>query len=192
MLLCGTAIRPAFSWSKSCMAHGWVYETMPYGIEMYAAIDGYSRYVLWIPIGISTRTHSMCISNISKQSQLWIFAANYSHWSWWRDNLSSRRSLGTRACSRTQDSSCWLLFAWQEYWEYSYWGLVGPAFAIEYLNWCVYSRSLDYYGRTLILCYVMLELLPDYSRRASFSITGLPDQIALLVAFMPTIRLSAD
>lgn len=27
-----------------------------YGIEIYAAIDGYSRYILWVYIGISTRT----------------------------------------------------------------------------------------------------------------------------------------
>jgi hypothetical protein len=27
-----------------------------YGIEIYAAIDGYSRYILWIYVGISTRT----------------------------------------------------------------------------------------------------------------------------------------
>jgi hypothetical protein len=27
-----------------------------YGIEIYAATDGYSRYILWVYIGISTRT----------------------------------------------------------------------------------------------------------------------------------------
>lgn len=27
-----------------------------FGIEIYAAIDGYSRYILWVYIGISTRT----------------------------------------------------------------------------------------------------------------------------------------
>lgn len=27
-----------------------------YGIEMYAAIDGYSRFILWIYIGVSART----------------------------------------------------------------------------------------------------------------------------------------
>jgi hypothetical protein len=26
-----------------------------YGIEIYAAIDGYSRYILWIYVSISTR-----------------------------------------------------------------------------------------------------------------------------------------
>ncbi|CAL5865890.1 uncharacterized protein PFLUO_LOCUS96 [Penicillium psychrofluorescens] len=28
----------------------------PYGIEIYAAIDGYSRYIIWVYVGISTRT----------------------------------------------------------------------------------------------------------------------------------------
>jgi hypothetical protein len=28
----------------------------PFGIEIYAAIDGYSRYIAWIYVGISTRT----------------------------------------------------------------------------------------------------------------------------------------
>lgn len=27
-----------------------------FGIEIYAAIDGYSRYILWVYIGVSTRT----------------------------------------------------------------------------------------------------------------------------------------
>jgi transposase InsO family protein len=27
-----------------------------FGVEVYAAIDGYSRYILWIYVGISTRT----------------------------------------------------------------------------------------------------------------------------------------
>jgi hypothetical protein len=27
-----------------------------YSIEIYAVIDGYSRYILWIYVGISTRT----------------------------------------------------------------------------------------------------------------------------------------
>ncbi|KAJ5464457.1 uncharacterized protein N7458_000143 [Penicillium daleae] len=31
----------------------------PFGIEIYAAIDGYSRYVTWIYIGISARTAAM-------------------------------------------------------------------------------------------------------------------------------------
>jgi hypothetical protein len=28
----------------------------PFGIEIYAAIDGYSCFILWIYVGISTRT----------------------------------------------------------------------------------------------------------------------------------------
>ena len=28
----------------------------PYGIEIYAAIDAYSRYILWIYVGITSRT----------------------------------------------------------------------------------------------------------------------------------------
>ena len=28
----------------------------PYGIEVYAAIDAYSRYIVWIYVGISART----------------------------------------------------------------------------------------------------------------------------------------
>ena len=28
----------------------------PYGIEVYAAIDAYSRYIIWIYVGISART----------------------------------------------------------------------------------------------------------------------------------------
>jgi transposase InsO family protein len=28
----------------------------PFGIEIYAAIDGYSRYIVWVYIGISART----------------------------------------------------------------------------------------------------------------------------------------
>lgn len=42
-----------------------------YGIEMYAAIDGYSRFILWIYIGVSARTagksepvsHSVILTN---------------------------------------------------------------------------------------------------------------------------------
>lgn len=28
----------------------------PFGIEIYAAIDGYSRYIVWIYAGVSART----------------------------------------------------------------------------------------------------------------------------------------
>jgi hypothetical protein len=33
----------------------------PYGIEIYACIDGYSRYVVWIYIGISNSTAVSCL-----------------------------------------------------------------------------------------------------------------------------------
>ena len=35
-----------------------------YGIEMYGAIDAYSRYVLWIYVGISSRTQVSVVSPI--------------------------------------------------------------------------------------------------------------------------------
>ena len=28
----------------------------PYGIEIYAVIDAYSRYILWVYVGITSRT----------------------------------------------------------------------------------------------------------------------------------------
>lgn len=42
---------PNFVWSVD----GYL-KLAPYGIEVYAAIDAYSRYIIWIYVGISART----------------------------------------------------------------------------------------------------------------------------------------
>ncbi|OJJ07710.1 hypothetical protein ASPVEDRAFT_46950 [Aspergillus versicolor CBS 583.65] len=42
---------PNFIWSID----GYL-KLAPYGIEIYAAIDAYSRYIIWIYVGISSRT----------------------------------------------------------------------------------------------------------------------------------------
>lgn len=47
---------PNFIWSID------VYDKLkPYGIEIYACIDGYSRYIVWIYIGISNATAVSCL-----------------------------------------------------------------------------------------------------------------------------------
>jgi hypothetical protein len=38
----------------------------PFGIEIYAAIDGYSRYVIWVYIGLSARTSISVLSQCLK------------------------------------------------------------------------------------------------------------------------------
>jgi hypothetical protein len=42
---------PNFLWSVD----GYL-KLAPYGIEIYGAIDAYSRYIIWIYVGISGRT----------------------------------------------------------------------------------------------------------------------------------------
>lgn len=50
----------------------------PYGIKFYAAIDAYSRYIVWIYIGITSRTaisvlrQFLDVINVTKQQPCFV------------------------------------------------------------------------------------------------------------------------
>ncbi|KAJ5652979.1 hypothetical protein N7507_010405, partial [Penicillium longicatenatum] len=142
-----------------------------YGIEIYAAIDGYSRYILWVYIGLSTRTAISVYKQYIEADFGYIpqilrtdlggetIYLGDAHW--------ARRRV---AYPDIPHADC-----------YSY-GKSTENTRIE-AWWGQLSRS------SLFLWRNYFAALRD---EGLFSITSIPDQIALLAIYMPILRSNID
>ncbi|KAJ5460980.1 uncharacterized protein N7458_002532 [Penicillium daleae] len=143
----------------------------PFGIEIYAAIDGYSRYILWVYIGISTRSaisvYKQYVNAVSTFGYLpqilrtdlggeTIYLGD-AHWALRR--VANPDIPHTDCYSYGKSTENTRIEAW----------------------WAQLSRSSVFIWRNYF------ATLRD---ERLFSITSIADQIALLAVFMPTVRSS--
>ncbi|KAJ5612056.1 hypothetical protein N7510_005250 [Penicillium lagena] len=142
----------------------------PYGIEVYAAIDGYSRYIVWIYVGISTRT----AVSVLRQ---------------YLDTLSMRR-FQPRAIRVDLGTETYLIGD-------AHWALrraIDPDIRHEECWW--YGRSVQnqriesWWGQLSGSNNFVWRKLFRYLQDSGFFTSSTADQIALLAVYMPLVRSS--
>ncbi|KAJ5742258.1 hypothetical protein N7533_003749 [Penicillium manginii] len=142
----------------------------PYGIEIYAAIDGYSRYVTWFYVGISTRTSF----SVLRQYIDTLSATGF-------QPRTIRSDLGTETML-IADAHYALRKAID----------IDPMLQFSDCFW--YGRSVQnqriesWWGQlTSSMNFVWRELFIWLQDQGHFQAT-IPDQIALLAVYMPSIK----
>ncbi|GLA56245.1 hypothetical protein AnigIFM63604_006246 [Aspergillus niger] len=141
----------------------------PYGIQIYAAIDAYSRYIIWVYVGIDTRTSvSVARQYLDTVQERKIMCNKI------RSDHGSETSLLAQAHYELRKAYEPRIKATECY-------IFGPSTANQRIEawWAQLSKSLLYRYR---------NYFKDLIELGDFSRDMIPDQIALYAVYMPILR----
>ncbi|GAA93201.1 hypothetical protein AKAW_11313 [Aspergillus luchuensis IFO 4308] len=141
----------------------------PYGIQIYAAIDANSRYIIWIYIGIDTRTSVSVVRQYLDTIHERKIICNQI-----RSDHGSETSLLAKA-------HCYLRRAYEPEIEATQCYIFGSSTANQRIEswWAQLSKSLLFRYRNYFKA--LIEV-------GDFSKDVIPDQIALYAVYMPILR----
>ncbi|PWY70881.1 hypothetical protein BO94DRAFT_560538 [Aspergillus sclerotioniger CBS 115572] len=141
----------------------------PYGIQIYAAIDAYSRYIIWVYVGIDTRTSVSIVRQ-------------------YLDAVHERKIICNKICSDHGSETsllakahCYLRRAYEPGIEATECYIFGSSTANQRIEawWAQLSKSLLFRYHNYFK--VLIEV-------GDFSKDMIPDQIALYAVYMPILR----
>lgn len=170
---------PNFVWSLD----GYL-KLSPYGIEIYAAIDAYSRFIVWIYVGISSRTAVSVLRQYLDTLELLGQQPRFIRSDHGTETVllaSAHHQLQQVTQPDLQFENCYMYGTStsnqriESWWNQLSKGLV--------FRWRVRSRTI-YFLILIIVQNYFHSLLQD----GDFCATSLADQIALLAIYIPLLR----